>query len=106
RSWLPSPGGGTGCAIAAWSGNEAGRACSSEHLLGGDQGQFVAARRAALAAFTHEVDVGVVTMVVDEGAEALELLRVLQGVGPFAFVAVHHQLHLMLQLGTQAQAVI
>src|SRR5690606_21553056 len=64
------------------------------------------AGRAALAAFAHETDVRVIAVVVDEGAEALELFRVLQGVGPFAFVAVHHQLHLAFQLVAQAQAVV
>jgi hypothetical protein len=54
-------------------------------------------RRAALAAFLDEMNVRVGALVVDEGAKALEFFRALQGVGPFAFITVDHQLHLCLQ---------
>ncbi|RMS72185.1 hypothetical protein ALP62_05513 [Pseudomonas syringae pv. aceris] len=80
---------------------------SSHHLLEQrDKGQLFGFCRPALGAFLDELHVGVSTPVVDEGAEALELFRVLEGVGPFAFVAVDHQLHLRLQLCGQAQAVV
>src|SRR5690606_15985385 len=36
----------------------------------------------------------------------LELLRILQGIGPFAFVAIDDLLHLFFQLRTQSQAVL
>jgi hypothetical protein len=62
--------------------------------------------RPALAAFADEVHVRVGAPVVDEGAEALEFFRVVEGVGPLAFILVDHMLHLRFQLGGQAQAVV
>ncbi|MNO52120.1 hypothetical protein D3C76_425340 [compost metagenome] len=52
------------------------------------------------------MDVRVRALIVDEGAEALELFRVFKGIGPFALVAVDHQLHLRLELLTQPEAVV
>src|SRR5690606_24013491 len=109
RNWRPGRVDYTGCA-SGWIRRMAGAGHwtgSSEHLLGdGNQVKFVGAGRAALATLLDEVDIGVAAAVVDEGAEALELLRVLQRVGPFAFVAIDDLLHLRFQFGRQAQAVV
>src|SRR5690606_23613583 len=62
--------------------------------------------RPRLAALSDKADIGIGALVIDEGAEALELLRILQGIGPFAFVAIDDLLHLFFQLRTQSQAVL
>ncbi|EIK96272.1 hypothetical protein PMM47T1_13308 [Pseudomonas sp. M47T1] len=54
--------------------------------------QVLAARRTPLAALLDELDIGIGAAGIDEGAEALELFRVFQGVGPLAFVAIDHLL--------------
>src|SRR5690606_18362153 len=118
RNGPPDPGDCTavaiGCCVPAAVGCPGSRRgqsaivlCSSECLLfDGDEFQVIAGCRPRLAALSDKADIGIGALVIDEGAEALELLRVLQGIGPFAFVAIDDLLHLFFQLRTQSQAVL
>lgn len=62
--------------------------------------------RAELAAFGGSDDVRVRAGVVDEASEALEFLRVADGIGPFALVGVDDGLHLPVELLIDAEAVL
>src|SRR5690606_5131691 len=61
---------------------------------------------AGLPALANMHDVLVGGSIVDQRTEAAQRLLVLQGPGPFAFIAIHQRLHLRFQFGGQAQAVL